>query len=323
MLKNHPLIQGAMSSKKNHNPLVALLIMVAMLIVGQLMGLPLMVILHPIVNLLPDTVYFNALSDALFILALPFGGTILAVYLYLRFIEKRPFTTIGLPLKPVNRSQQGLINLYVKGFLLGVAAMAAFVAIALALGVYDFKGFKFHLEISTLTAVVFMLPGWFIQGASEEILTRGWLFQATLKKHLYLGVFMSTIAFSLLHLANDGLSFLSLLNLTLYGLFALVLCLYTENLWAACGFHASWNWAQGNVFGILVSGSTTRAGSIFSLGATKGPHWLTGGPFGAEGSIIVSALLLLLIVLCLIGIKKKVPSWSEKSSCAPCPHSES
>lgn len=323
MLKNHPLIQGAMSSQKNHNPVVALLIMIAILIVGQLLGLPLTLILHPFFNMLPDTVYFNALNDSFFMLMLSFGGIILAVYLYLRFFEKRSFSSLGLPFKPLVHRKNGVFNLYFKGFFIGIAAMAAFVLLALILGIYDFKGFKIHSDLSSFFAVMIMLPGWVVQGASEEILTRGWLFQATLKKHLYLGVFMSTVLFSLLHLANDGLSFLSLLNLMLYGLFALALCLYTENLWAACGFHAAWNWAQGNVFGILVSGSTTRAGSLFSLGATKGPHWLTGGPFGAEGSIIVSALLLFMIICCLIGIKKKAPSWSEKSSCDPYPRSES
>lgn len=319
MLKHHPLVTGAHQSVKNHHPLMAMLMLVALVIFGELLGLPPKLLLSPLLSLMPDTSGFVAFKESTTRLILPFGGILAAVCLYVTYVEKRTLQSLGLPTRPL----QFPLKRYWGGFGLGLVAMASFVLIATLLGIYDPLGFEFELGLSPVVAVVILLPGWMIQGASEEVLTRGWLFQASLRKHLYLGVFLSTVFFGLLHLANDGLSALSLLNLCLYGLFALALSIYSENLWAACGFHAAWNWAQGNLFGILVSGSTTRTGSLMHLGATKGPHWLTGGPFGAEGSVIVSALLLLMIGICLWGIKKKAPSWSEKSSYALYPHSES
>lgn len=316
MLNHHPLIQGAAHSDKRYNPFTALLVMMLLVLLGELLGLPLKLLFTPLLSLLPNTVFVSGLEETLTRLLLPFGGIILAIALYVRVAEKRTFASLGLDRQPTSK----WLARYGMGFVIGILAMSAFVIAALLMGIYDFKGLSFQTEPSNLLSLLVILPGWIVQGASEEILTRGWLFQATARKNFYLGVFMSTVLFSLLHLANDGLTALSLINLMLYGLFALVLSLYTESLWAACGFHAAWNWAQGNIFGILVSGSTTKTGSLFALGASKGPHWLTGGPFGAEGSLLVSALLLIMIIGCCLGIKRKVPSWSEKSSCEPYPH---
>lgn len=319
MLKHHPLVAGAYESDQKLSPLMALVVLIALVIFGELLGIPPRLLLSPILSFMPDTLALNALRESIYTLILPFGGVLVAIYLYVTYREKRSFQSLGLPLQPRKKT----LLQYFSGFGLGLAAMASFVLLAALMGIYDPTGFELKLNLQQVIAVLLILPGWMIQGASEEVLTRGWLFQATLKRNLYLGAFMSAILFTLLHLANNGLSFLSLLNLTLYGIFALVLSLYSENLWAACGFHTAWNWAQGNLFGIMVSGSLSRSGSLMQLGATKGPHYLTGGPFGAEGSILVSALLSILILFCLVGIKKKVPSWSVKSSCAPYPHSES
>lgn len=323
MFEKHPLVQGAKLSQRTFNPLLLVLILLILLVSGELVGIPLKLLLSPLAKELPDTLFWNSLKDSFFTLILPFSGIIVVVFLYLRFIEKRPFASLGLGLSPPFGKPKAAFWRYLTGFLLGILAMTLYVVCALWIGIYDASGLTLHMDSSRLAAVLIMVPGWMIQGASEEILTRGWLFQAALRKNFALAVIMCTLLFSLMHLANDGLSLLSLVNLALYATFALTLTLYTESLFAACGFHAAWNWSQGNVFGILISGSNTRAGSLISLGATKGPHWLTGGPFGAEGSVVVTVLLLLWIGILLIGLKKKAPSWKEKSSCDLCPHSKS
>jgi hypothetical protein len=61
-------------------------------------------------------------------------------------------------------------------------------------------------------------------------------------------------------------------------------------LWLPTGFHIAWNFLQGDVFGMNVSGNEQAA--IFST--KMGDNWiLTGGSYGLEGGVLVTAVLLL------------------------------
>ena len=83
-----------------------------------------------------------------------------------------------------------------------------------------------------------------------------------------------------------------LLNIALVALFFSFLSLAQGSLWAAIGFHIGWNYAQGNLFGIPVSG-TAREVALLALGPTaETPAWLTGSRhFAIEGSIDASIVL--------------------------------
>ena len=48
------------------------------------------------------------------------------------------------------------------------------------------------------------------------------------------------------------------------------------------GIHFAWNFTQGGIFGVAVSGNS-GAGLLRSV--TQGPLLLTGGDFGAEASV--------------------------------------
>lgn len=57
----------------------------------------------------------------------------------------------------------------------------------------------------------------------------------------------------------------------------------TRSLWACVGLHASWNFMQGTVYGIPVSGG---AADGWLVSYRTGPSWLSGGAFGAEASVV-------------------------------------
>jgi uncharacterized protein len=57
----------------------------------------------------------------------------------------------------------------------------------------------------------------------------------------------------------------------------------TRRLWLCIGFHIAWNFTQGGVFSAVVSGGQSK-GLLQSR--MVGPDWLTGGAFGAEGSLV-------------------------------------
>jgi len=147
--------------------------------------------------------------------------------------------------------------------------------------------------IKTLIPVLFMLFGFVIQGGTEEVITRGWILPVIgARYNVTFGVILSTAIFTLLHGMNPGMTVLPIVNLTLFALFAALYVIYTGNLWGICGFHTAWNWFQGNIFGIKVSGNSMAGGSIFSFDFVNGFDLVSGGIFGVEGGLICTFVYL-------------------------------
>ena len=53
-----------------------------------------------------------------------------------------------------------------------------------------------------------------------------------------------------------------------------------------------WNWFQGSIFGINVSGLGELATAPIMKSADSGPTWLTGGSYGLEGGIACTIALI-------------------------------
>ena len=95
-----------------------------------------------------------------------------------------------------------------------------------------------------------------------------------------------------LHLLNNGIAPLALVNLFLYGVFASLYFLWRGNIWGIAAFHSMWNFAQGNVFGILVSGGDFGVSLLVSVSDPSGAL-INGGDFGLEGGVAVTVVLTL------------------------------
>ena len=63
----------------------------------------------------------------------------------------------------------------------------------------------------------------------------------------------------------------------------------TRSLWFAMGLHTAWNFLQGTIFGVAVSGRGAPTESLFQP-RIQGNPWLTGGAFGIEASVIAVVL---------------------------------
>jgi hypothetical protein len=87
-----------------------------------------------------------------------------------------------------------------------------------------------------------------------------------------------------------------LINLVLFGLFASVYTLKANSIWGICAFHSIWNFAQGNIFGIPVSGLSLNA-SVFSFKPTDSGTLFNGGGFGLEGGLAVTIVLVVSIII--------------------------
>ena len=62
----------------------------------------------------------------------------------------------------------------------------------------------------------------------------------------------------------------------------------TRRLWLPIGIHAAWNFTQGWVFSVPVSGTEPPLGLLITR--RIGPDWLTGGDFGLEASAVAMVL---------------------------------
>jgi hypothetical protein len=107
---------------------------------------------------------------------------------------------------------------------------------------------------------------------------------------------------------NSNISALPLANLFLFALLTAFLFIRTGSLYASIGFHGMWNFVQGNILGIPVSGSPESA-RVLDYTAT-GATWLTGGDFGAESSLVATLVLLAAFLLIYLLTRNSKPAWS-------------
>ena len=207
---------------------------------------------------------------------------------WVKVIEKNALSSLGFV-------KRNWLKYLVWGIMISLVQMGV---IAL---VYQVGGIgTFELNELSLEPILFILglfPFWLLQGGTEEVATRGWLLtRIAARTNLPLAIAISSSLFGILHMGNAGVTFLSVLNIILDGVLAGLLFIYTDSIWLVVAQHGTWNYVQGNLLGFQVSGTGADA-SIFSFTMGDGPDWLTGGEFGAEGSIITTLVLLLSVVM--------------------------
>ena len=216
---------------------------------------------------------------------------------WVKVIEKNALSSLGFV-------KRNWLKYLAWGILMSLVQMGV---IAL---VYQLSGIgSFELNELSLEPILFILglfPFWLLQGGTEEVATRGWLLtRIAARANLPLAIAISSSLFGILHMGNAGVTFLSVLNIVLDGVLAGLLLVYTDSIWLVVAQHGTWNYVQGNLLGFQVSGTGADA-SIFSFTMGSGPDWLTGGAFGAEGSIITTLVLLVsLVIVYRLGERKE------------------
>ncbi len=227
----------------------------------------------------------------LLLMVIPAAATIL----YCRFLERRSPESMGL------KKEKFLPN-YAVGMVIGFAAYSAALGITALAGAANYEGGDFRHPL--MYAVICV--GWIIQGAEEEIICRGYM-MATLstKMPLWAAVLVSSGTFGIMHLFNTGFSVLAFINITLVGIAFALLAIRCDSLIPSCAFHSVWNWAQGNFYGMPVSGNASGP-SVMKFSLPEGKDIWTGGAFGVESGLGTTIVMLVLgAALLLIPQKKK------------------
>lgn len=205
----------------------------------------------------------------------------LIVMAFCKLIQKRKMRTIGFVKK-------GLLKEYGIGLVIGFALFSIAVLFCVLTGALTIKGVS-----SSFSVVMFLLfaLGFMIQGMGEEVLCRGYLMVSLGRRYpMWVAVLLNSLFFAALHLANDGISVLAFINLTLFGIFASVYFIKRGSIWGIGAIHSIWNFVQGNFYGIKVSGMGMSC-TVFESATVAGKDLIHGGAFGLEGGLAVTIVL--------------------------------
>ncbi len=196
------------------------------------------------------------------------GGAAYAAYV--RLIERRPLVEFG---------RRGALRELAAGLLIGAALFGTTIAVLAALGAYRIQGTR---DLSVLIVPLAMAIG---PGVIEEIMFRGVIFRITESSlGTLLALMISALLFGLVHLVNPRATLLGAVSIIFEaGVMLAGAYLVTRRLWLPIGIHVGWNFTQGGVFSVPVSGLSSRG--LFD-GTLSGPEWLSGGIFGAEASVV-------------------------------------
>jgi uncharacterized protein len=139
----------------------------------------------------------------------------------------------------------------------------------------------------------------------EEMLFRGYAFQALVRWNRAGAVLVSSAIFALLHLGNQGIGVVPVVNIFLAGIVLALAVLRWQSLLVAIGAHFAWNVLSGPLLGHEVSG-WVPAGRLLET-VDRGPAWLTGGTFGIEASVLMTGVEIVLIAALARGLNARGP----------------
>jgi membrane protease YdiL (CAAX protease family) len=235
------------------------------------------------VDIVPGTMGFMLLNGVLSLIpAIVFG------WLCAKFFEKLPFRALG-----VSFSYKALRH-FGGGSLLGAASIAFAVLTAWLFGG---ERFELNAEAGVAGVAASLIASFFVFAAAaafEETVFRGYILQTFERSGLaWLAVALTSVFFGLVHLGNPNATLISTANTIIAGIWFSLAYLKTRDLWFVWGMHLMWNWMQGSIFGIEVSGVTSLAAAPLLREIDNGPTWLTGTTYGIEGGIACTIALVI------------------------------
>lgn len=198
-----------------------------------------------------------------------------------KYVMKRPLSNMGLT--SVKKNWKDLSA----GLLFGIVSMAIVFIVLILTNQASVESWRPTLSLDLIIYLLFFI----LVGFGEEILGRGFIISALRQtKNIPAVLIISSVIFALLHGTNPGIGILPLINLTLIGLLFAYMYLRSGNIWMPIGYHITWNYFQGNIFGFKVSGINANGLLTTSI---ENNNILNGGAFGPEGGLLVTAIILI------------------------------
>ena len=226
---------------------------------------------------------------------------ILAYKSYKRWIERAPDTELALT---------GALPELGSGIVFGALLFSSMTGIVALLGGFEVLGLRGAGQIWTMLAIAVF------SGVFEEVLFRG-----ILLRHLeqmtgtWIALLITSALFGAGHIFNPDATWFAAFAIAVEaGLLLGAAYLFTRRLWLAIGIHAAWNFTQGWVFSVPVSGGEAPLGLLITR--RIGADWLTGGDFGLEASAVALVVASVAgVVLLRMAIKRNgivAPMWRRR-----------
>lgn len=245
------------------------------------------------VNLLREEIS-NNLNLIVFLHALSAMISILMGWFFGSLLENLPFRALGISFT------KNWFRDFLFGILFGFFSLFLAVSITYTLGALKFEIKEVVSAKSTLITLSKNFLIFLVASISEETLFRGYMLQTFLRsKSPLIGITLTSALFAYAHNLNPNVSFLSLLNTFIAGIWLSIAYLKTQNLWFPTAIHMSWNWFQGTIFGINVSGIREFSENSLLKVIERKHDLLSGGEYGIEGGIACTVSLLVSTALLL------------------------
>lgn len=202
---------------------------------------------------------------------------VMAMFLAVRFVDRRPLSAFGVGFLPYWRRDLGA----------GLALAAGMLGVLIA-GCYAFGYVSIHwtgrqVPASTLIATLSLL---LLAAAVEELVFRGFPLQILVDG---MGQWPAIVAMSALfgamHSKNPNASLLGSANTVVAGILLSLAYVRTRSLWLPYGIHAGWNVGLGFVFGFPLSG--VDLASLWTTGIA-GSDTILGDGYGPEGGLLAT-----------------------------------
>ncbi len=206
--------------------------------------------------------------------------------LFRRFVDRRTWVSLGF------RRERGWPLDLGLGLALGGMQMALIFVVGWVGGWLDVSMLSGPALVRALADDLIVTAMFVLVAFGEELMFRGYL-QVNLGEGIgtWPALLLASVLFGLFHGLNPNLRWLALVNIALAGLSMGYGRLVSGALWLPMAYHWSWNWFQGAVLALPVSG--VRFGGLLHVVDRGTAPLLTGGAFGPEGGLIATGALLL------------------------------
>lgn len=210
------------------------------------------------------------------------------------------FVVYGLLVKRVERRHAMELSLDAStltdlavGLILGFALVACMLLLLWALGLYQVHPGKWSGWFDSL---VFNS---FISGMLEELAFRAILLRLLARAFgPWAGLILSSVLFGVAHLSHATL--LAATEIAFNGGLILGLCyMATGRLWLSIGLHIGWDFTEDSLLGV-----NSPHGLLQSVPQVHQPDFLTGGPYGPDGSLLAMVVGIVFIA-CILAARRQ------------------
>lgn len=250
-------------------------------IVASVIGLQIgLGILLGVAGIGPGFFTVNALSSLL-----TFPVLLAVVAVLTRKLDQRPVGSSGIALGGRWKQELG------QGLAVGALMIFSVAALEWAMGAA-----KFSWSGESLNLLILWGGGGFVvlmvAATNEEMVFRGYPFQRLVESIGAVGaILVLSLMFGAIHLGNPNRTWVSTANTALVGIPFSIAYLRTRMLWLPIGLHFSWNFLQGFVLGLPVSGISFPVSMLRA--EASGPVVLTGGAYGPEAGLLATGVIVI------------------------------